>query len=400
MLRALSRTHRRRRPGGWTATRAASVVVSALAIAGVSLLLLRPEHTVVTAADRFETTPANLFERPPLSDEITFATPADAARRREQLRRLVFGREDLPQRLPSVEPDIEYDAFTDHLENLERVDRLIIALPHGFTSVAYHVIPRRANRELLIYHTGHKEDFLDGKVAVRHFLEQGYAVLVLTMPFEGLNTNPDVLETQCGRVELAPTGHAAYDPAAGNITDHDLLACLPRPLRYFVEPVTVALNHAGRRGYERTAMVGFSGGGWTTVLYAALDARVGRSYSVSGSMPIHVLARACSGDTPESVPSCFGDFEQRMPELYRIANYVELYALGGWGLGRKHVTINNVRDPVSFSGTVYEEWRPRVQSVLRRLGAGEYDAVGDITHSGHIISAFALSVIESDLEGG
>jgi len=62
------------------------------------------------------------------------------------------------------------------------------------------------------------------------------------------------------------------------------------------------------------------------------------------------------------------------------------------------VTINNVYDPCCFSGTSYREWRPLVRAALRRLGRGEYDALGDATHRGHLVSGFPLRVIESDLD--
>jgi hypothetical protein len=370
------------------AVRATSIVLPSVAIAVLGLLLFWPAPSAVRPADRIEHLPPDLFERPPLSHAITLATPRDAERRRARLRRFVFGRDSLPVRLPTVERDMDDAEFADDLPNIDRIDRLTIPLPLGFTSVAYHLIPRRANRRLLIYHNGHDQDFFDGERVVAHFLARGYALLVFAMPYEGLNTNPDTIETKCGRVELAP---------AGSRTAHESLACVPQPFRYFLEPVAVGLNHTSALGYTRTAMVGLSGGGWTTVVYAALDPRVQYSYPVAGSRPFHITARNCPGDTPDAVAPCFGDFEQRMPDFYRIANYLELYTLGAFGPGRRQLAINNVYDPCCFSGTSYEEWRPLVQTALRRLGAGEYDAIGDTTHRRHIVSPFALRTIEADL---
>jgi hypothetical protein len=200
-------------------------------------------------------------------------------------------------------------------------------------------------------------------------------------------TTPTV-ETSCGRARLEG------GPAS---TFHDALACLPFPLRYFVEPVAVGLNYTQRVGYRVTAMTGLSGGGWTTTLYAALDSRVQRSYPVAGSLPHSVTARTCPGDTPASVPRCFGDLEQRIPGLYRIASHLELYALGGWGRSRKQLAIYNVYDRCCFAGTSYREWMPRVQATVRRLGSGAYRAVGDTTHRDHLISRYALRVIADDL---
>jgi pimeloyl-ACP methyl ester carboxylesterase len=379
-----------------TTLRAAVVLLSSIAIAAVAVVLFWPESDTatprapVTPADRIERVPADLFERPPLNDEITLATPGDVELRRAELRRFVFGSAGLPTGLPDVERGIEDPEFSEGLTNLKRIDRLTIALPIGFTSIAYHLVPRRANGRLLVYHHGHVKSFRDGATTIARFLDRGYALLVFAMPLAGHNTNPEELDTPCGRVDLSAS--------AGPRTEHDAFACLPQPLRYFLEPLAVGLNYASRL-YDGTAMVGLSGGGWTTVVYAALDPRVQRSYPVAGSEPFHVTARTCAGETPETVPKCFGDFEQRLPDLYRIANYLELYTLGGFGPGRRQLAIYNVFDPCCFSGRGYEEWRPRVQGALRRLGSGAYDAIGDTTHRQHVISPFALRAIEADLAG-
>jgi hypothetical protein len=372
-----------------TVVRIASIVFPGVTIAFVALLFLWPEPEPVTVADRIEYPPALLFERPPLTDEVTFDTRPEAERRRQRLQRFVFGRPGLPRALPKVEQAIEDDEFADGLANLERIDRLTIALPLGFTSVAYHVLPERANGGLLIYQNGHAQDFVDGKTTVAYFLERGWTLLVFAMPYAGFNTNPETKDTPCGRVELA---------FAGRSTEHDTLACVPRPLRYFLEPVAVGLNYASTLGYQRTVMVGLSGGGWTTVAYSALDPRIQRSYPVAGSRPLHISARTCPGKTPETVARCFGDLEHRLPGLYRIANYLELYTLGATGAGRSQLAIYNVYDSCCFTGRSYEDWRRQVQGAVRRLGCGAYDAVGDTTHREHIVSEWALRVIESDLE--
>lgn len=350
------------------------------AIAAVGVALSRPDSTPISAVD--------LVGRPPLTDRIAFATPADAKRTRQRLRRYVFGTAEVPDGLPVVERGVEDAAFTSGLPNLARIDRLTVAMSFGFTSIAYHVIPRKENDRLLIYHSGHREDLVGDKRTIAHFLEGGYALLVFAMPFNGFNTNPETVETSCGRIRLERGPASAY---------HDALACVAFALRYFVEPVAVGLNYTRRLGYQLTAMTGLSGGGWTTMLYAALDPRVQRSYPVAGSMPHYVTARSCPGDTPASVARCFGDLEQRIPGLYSIANHLELYALGSWGRNREQLAIYNVYDRCCFAGTSFRGWTPRVQAALHRLGSGTYSAMGDTTHRDHLISRFALGVIEKDL---
>jgi hypothetical protein len=362
------------------------VVVPILVVVNLTSIYLGIE-AVRSQTTTLPVAPGDRRERPPLTSRVTFATPAQAERRRQKLLRYVFGEARLPKSLPNVTRRIRDIEFAEGVTNLARIDRLTIAMPLGFTSVAYHLIPRRANGRLLIYHNGHNEDLDAGKGTIAYFLERGYALLVFAMPFAGVNTNPEAIVTRCGlvRLEFEPTLY------------HDTMGCLPRPHRYFVEPIAVALNYAQRLRYGLVAMTGLSGGGWATMLYAALDSRVRLSYPVAGARPHYITARRCPGDTSTSVRRCFDDFEQRDPGLYRIANHLELYTLGSWGKGRKQVSINNVYDPCCLTGTSYLEWRPIVQAALRRLGTGAFDAAGDRTHREHAISAFTLKLIQADL---
>jgi hypothetical protein len=56
---------------------------------------------------------------------------------------------------------------------------------------------------------------------------------------------------------------------------HFELSVREHPLRYFIEPVVVALNWAEEvYGYSRRIMVGLSGGGWTTVVVSGIDTRI------------------------------------------------------------------------------------------------------------------------------
>ena len=40
--------------------------------------------------------------------------------------------------------------------------------------------------------------------------------------------------------------------------------------------------------FKRYSMIGLSGGGWTTVVYAAIDERISDSFSVAGSIPFYL----------------------------------------------------------------------------------------------------------------
>lgn len=152
-------------------------------------------------------------------------------------------------------------------------------------------------------------------------------------------------------------------------------------------------------------MLGLSGGGWTTTLYAAIDESVRTSISIAGTVPIYLRAG-----------SSFGDMEQTIPELYEIAGYPDLYVLAATGAGRRHVQLLNRRDNCCFgeSASQYDEsahgpWdlamrdvELEVQKRLAEMGArgGAFHLEIDEAPQHHTISWNALvATILAELDG-
>jgi hypothetical protein len=135
-------------------------------------------------------------------------------------------------------------------------------------------------------------------------------------------------------------------------------------------------------------MIGISGGGWTTTLYAALDPRISRSYPVAGTLPMYLRSNSSRN---------WGDYEQHLPELYETANYLELYIMGSYGENRKQLQILNKYDENAFCGVNYQTYDKIVGDEVNRLGKGEFQVYLDDTHDEHIISSTALHVFFSDL---
>ena len=126
-------------------------------------------------------------------------------------------------------------------------------------------------------------------------------------------------------------------------------------LRFFVEPVVQGINQFVRTnpGSADISMIGLSGGGWTTVLAAAVDPRIKLSISVSGSMPIYAR---------RFYPGSIGDAEQMLPALYKDrASYLDLYILDGYGKGRRHIQIGNQYDSGCFYGVSHSTWVDNVK---------------------------------------
>src|SRR5260370_23664905 len=108
-------------------------------------------------------------------------------------------------------------------------------------------------------------------------------------------------------------------------------------MKFFLEPVAVCLNYLKTKSvadgfpvYQDFNMVGLSGGGWTTTVYAAIDPRIQLSFPVAGTIPLYLRSGGSIGDT-----------EQVLANFYQIAGYPDLYVLGSYGSGRTQMQILN-----------------------------------------------------------
>lgn len=120
-------------------------------------------------------------------------------------------------------------------------------------------------RCLFVFHSGHGGDpAAIGEIdLMQRAIDIGCDVIALRMPL--INGNPQAtVNTRFGPVRM---------------TDHGALALLDMPgfspIRYFMQPIASSINfaQASRGPYRAIAMTGYSGGGWATTLYAAIDPR-------------------------------------------------------------------------------------------------------------------------------
>jgi hypothetical protein len=108
-------------------------------------------------------------------------------------------------------------------------------------------------------------------------------------------------------------------------------------MRFFLEPVVRTINYAlNTLGYKRIVMAGLSGGGWSTVMLAAIDPRITLSIPVAGSMPCDFQHTSW-------------DFEQYCNNSWAmVANYTSLYVLGALEKERTQVQVLHEQDPCCF----------------------------------------------------
>jgi len=272
----------------------------------------------------------------------------------------------------SIDENISDNLYHDLL-NLKSIHKLTIDMEYDVNSIAYLFLPENSNNKLIIYHQGHDGDFIIGKEDINFFLNEGYSVLAFSMPLLGMNNQPIVDLDNFGKIKF---------------TSHKQLRFLESsnfsPIKFFVEPIGTSLNYLDENfNFDSYYMVGISGGGWTAVLFSAIDDRILQSYSVAGTFPMFM----------RSDPENIGDYEQTLPELYRIANYLELYILSSFGDGRTHVQIFNKYDPCCFSGNVTGLYDYKINEKLIQLGEGNFFLYVDDTHNEHKISKHSRFLI-------
>jgi len=239
---------------------------------------------------------------------------------------------------------------------------------------------------LLIFHQGHNNTFTSQETDV---LLQANGecddLLVVWMPLLGPNTVNTADPNWPGTTVRVGASFATHD---------DLLPFASssfNPLVYFMEPIIGSINYVSTlRTYTKIGMTGISGGGWSTVLAAALDRRITHAYPVAGSWPQFFWSL---------MPGVSPDLEQRLPGIsHEFANagyggdyatYIDLYLMAAYPAPRRLILIYNRSDPCCFAGGVSFEMRPQLQAMKTEAGGGYLDVRIDGTHSLHTISAAA-----------
>jgi hypothetical protein len=277
-----------------------------------------------------------------------------------------------------IEQNIFDKKFSD-LTNLKQIDKIIISMEYEINSEAYIFLPTTSNNKLVIYHEGHGGSFVLGKNTIQYFLDNNYSVLALSMPLIEPNNQPTVKLKNFGNLIL---------------NSHDDLRFLESekfsPIIFFVEPIAVSLNYLDKEyEFESYDMVGISGGGWTTVLYSALDTRISKSYPVASSIPMYLRFY-----TEKNI----GDYEQTIPELYSKVGYLDLYIMASQGDDRGQLQIFNKYDPCCFSGLGFQTYEFEIKNIISKLEKGKFDIVLDEMNKKHSISNQSLKIILNDMK--
>lgn len=318
--------------------------------------------------------------------KITIRAKSDIQAARRALVHYIWGSAGFPEKLlPRVSANCPAPFLSPRAR---RVDELRIPLAPGLEGLGYHFIPVRANRELVVVHHGHACTLADPpgsgdtgfglQRTIQALLAEGYGVVAVFMP----RMRPG----DCGG------NHAELFQTETNGS----------ALKYFLEPTAASLNYLKTRSrkddfpkYKSFHMLGLSGGGWTTTLYAAIDPTIRCSFPVAGSIPLYLRSGGSVGDR-----------EQFEPEFYRLASYLDLYILGSQGRRRQQVQILARRDDCCFGEAQHDPGKSRnsysgalrayeceIWSALARIQPASFRVEIDEAAPSHMISNYAIEQI-------
>lgn len=300
----------------------------------------------------------------------------DLQKIRTDLNNYIFSNKSPTSKIPDKISINIHDKNFQNISNLKQIDELIINMKYDVNSVVYLFHPEKSNNKLIIYHEGHAGDFVNGKKSIEFFINDGYTVMSFAMPLLGKNNNPIFEHESIGKIQLI---------------DHDQLRYLETnsfsPIQFFVEPIMISLNYLDQNyDFDSYNMVGISGGGWSTTLYSAMDERINDSFSIAGSIPIFM----------RNVPENVGDYEQILPELYYIANYLDLYILSSVGTDRSFTQIFIKNDPCCFGNGEFRTYEKILTEHITNLN-GTFSIIEDDSIKRHEISDIILRFISNKI---
>ena len=316
---------------------------------------------------------------PQFDHSVGISSPSDAECVRDRIIDAVWSGRGFPfTRLPDLVEMTEGVSFPTR--NTARAERLTIEMDHGVTVVAFVLYPLQSNSKLIIYLDGHTE-LDEGRFPVPamypadYFVSAGYTVALISMPLYGSSYRP--LFSYHGAAKI-------------RLKEHDDLWLLESselsPLKFFVEPAATVINYMlAAHSMSPSAMVGFSGGGSSALLYAAIDQRVPHTFTIGAFL------------SPELTWGHWGDYEQIAPELFEhVAEHRNLMVLGTFP-ARAQTHFLLAHDPTSMALGAERLYATGVASAAEDLSGGHFEHILDGTTFGHEVTPWSLQTIDSTL---
>lgn len=278
----------------------------------------------------------DIYEHP--SKYMTMKSMDQVEVKRAEMIKILFNQDSLPEE--TIEGDTVYMDYTltskfDYYDN--------------------------GNNNLIIFHRGHGDDLFRCQDFIDGSINKGYDVVVFSMPLKAPNYNSNFeSHNDIGYTIGVKNGHF---------------------IRYFIYPVIVFLNTYAEK-YDNIIMSGVSGGGWSTVMMAAIDNRIDYSFPVAGSIPLYMRDRSIDS----------WDNEQDSKSFYSKITYLDMYAMAN-----DQIQINNAFDPCCYSN--YSNRLSHYRYFLKNFSKGSWDQYIDFSHREHDFSKTAQEIVFNYLDG-
>lgn len=183
----------------------------------------------------------------------------------------------------------------------------------------------RSNR-VAIYTEGHGGSAVQIAVGtIEKLLSDGWDVISVDMPLFGMN-----------QIDMSAelTNHGDFDKLDTGENS---------PVGLFFLPLKIVVDSICGKGSCRDIYlmtIGLSGGGWTSLMYGALDPRVDVVVSMAGATPQSQRLSASSG------PYEVGDYEQFAPQVLQVLDYDDIMIAAG---SKGALYGYNQHDPCCFA---------------------------------------------------
>jgi pimeloyl-ACP methyl ester carboxylesterase len=301
---------------------------------------------------------------------IRIRSVKSAARIRRDLIDAIWG----PAGLPIERRPLPYTGNApDQLSNIPgvaAVKLLKVPVDLGYTAYFYVMEAAKPNGRLVVYQHGYAGTVEAMTPLFGALISQGYTVATTNYPEYGPNRFPRQHLERFGWYTLS----------------HDRVVSVhPRPMRFYIEPVTVALNGLLADGtYSRVDMLGFSAGGWIATVVAAVDPRISGTMTVAGGYPLYLRVDNFERQSPPP---------QFFQPLLQAANYLEMYVLAAAEGSRTLTQIFNRYDRCCYRNTLARLYEPAVRAAVGKLGSGRFQVLIDETHADHKVSDWAVAQI-------
>ncbi len=337
------------------------------------------QDTVLKKTDRNFDSIDSIFYETNVKELINIKTENDIQVKRNNLINHIWKGNGIPKESDFIIKENVIDERYADMTNLQRIHSYKTVMEYNVDSLSYLFIPKSSNNKLVIYHQGHGGDFVLGYSTIQKLLDKKFTVLTFSMPLKGQNSQPEVNIPNVGHIKLK--NHDNFQ-----ILETDSFS----PIKFFVEPIFVTLNHVEEKyDFDSFHMIGLSGGAWTITLYSAIDDRIKSSYAVGGPLP-RFLTINVSGNE--------GDYETNNVGLLEHANYLDLFIMSSFGKDRSHVKILNQFDPCCYYGISYKLFEDEIRTSISNMKEGYFEIHIDSDTRKHEISEKSLDYIINKLE--